>query len=146
MATQDDSISTFFKYLFPLFVILPTFSFSPVECVLGIKPIYEQSLSKFLNLSIVCNSVNIVIAVINPIPGIVHNKGTILTYFSVFDNCLICLVKSSIFSRRYKLVVMCVRNELFPLFVFNSIWFNQLKKPLDQCLLVSLNRSAYSIP
>ena len=74
IATQALSIMQLRIGVFERFVILPTFSVSPDELVVGTSPTNEHKLSKFLNLLISSNSVIIVSEVINPIPGMVRKS------------------------------------------------------------------------
>ena len=88
-ATHALSINTLRNGLLLLGVMLPILSFSLDELVNGIRPMKEQSLSRFLNLFMSSNSESRVIETINPIPGILVKYFTFTSLVVVFIGALV---------------------------------------------------------
>ncbi len=74
MAIQEASTIAARNILFRCTVMSSVFSFSPVEFVIGTRPMKEQRVSKFSNRLMSLISVNMIITVEVPIPGTLRNK------------------------------------------------------------------------
>lgn len=103
-ATQALSIRALLRTGWPLGVMSPVLSVSPDELVEGTRPINEHNLSSDLNLRMFSSSVNIVMAVTRPMPGMVINSLTNRSYFSVLDKARICLVTLEVLWRKWNRV------------------------------------------
>ena len=127
------SMMEFLKILFERGVILPVFSLSLVDLVVGTNPTKEQRLSKLGNLVISPNSVNNIMDTINPIPGMLLKN---FIFFAKGPDLLISLNCRSIFSnlsRSCSVVLMISDKTNPPQGVAVSTVFNHEVNLADQC-------------
>ena len=89
IATQALSTNRPRSLGFFLEVIPVSIGLSPLECVEGMKPTKEQRLAKSLKRLMSSNSVNKVMAVTTPIPGMLINNEVSSLYAGVALNSLI---------------------------------------------------------